>query len=150
MGVSEAAFYNWKAKYGGLEVSEGRHQQNFQLRLPSSTCSESQYSRIAAAVATLSEFAIPSVGIATAASASLPSAPGVPLPAVVLPCLPKTIKGPLFENGDARVASKRLNRFLRDSGVTVPGKVVQFAAPSSRQAPGCGRAGRYSARIAWA
>lgn len=23
-GISEATFYNWKAKYGGMEVSEGR------------------------------------------------------------------------------------------------------------------------------
>jgi integrase len=47
----------------------------------------------------------------------------VPLPAAVLPFLPNTIKGPLFA-GDARAASKRLNRFLRDSGVTAPGKVI--------------------------
>jgi putative transposase len=24
-GISEASFYNWKAKYGGLEVSEASH-----------------------------------------------------------------------------------------------------------------------------
>jgi integrase len=47
----------------------------------------------------------------------------VPLPAGVLPHLPKTIKGPLFQGGAPR-ASKRLNRFLRDSGVTAPGKVI--------------------------
>jgi len=47
----------------------------------------------------------------------------VPLPASVLPLLPKTIKGPLFRDGAPR-ASKRLNRFLRDSGIASPGKVV--------------------------
>lgn len=47
----------------------------------------------------------------------------VPFPAAVLPYLPKKITGPLFQ-GDAPHASKRLNRFLRDSGITAPGKVV--------------------------
>ena len=47
----------------------------------------------------------------------------VPLPAVVLPYLPKAIKGPLFQGG-AKPASKRLNRFLRDIGITDPRKVV--------------------------
>lgn len=26
-GISEASFYNWKAKYGGLEVSDARRLQ---------------------------------------------------------------------------------------------------------------------------
>jgi integrase len=47
----------------------------------------------------------------------------VPLPAAVLPHLPQTIRGSLFQ-GDAPRASKRLNRFLRDSGVAASGKVV--------------------------
>jgi integrase len=47
----------------------------------------------------------------------------VPLPAGVLPYLPKTINGPLFQ-GDARAASKRLNRFLNDCGIVDPRKVV--------------------------
>jgi integrase len=47
----------------------------------------------------------------------------VPLPAAVLPYLPKKITGPLFAGG-APAASKRLNRFLRDSGVAASGKVV--------------------------
>jgi integrase len=52
----------------------------------------------------------------------------VPLPAAVLPDLPKTIKGPLFvrkKNKDrSDAASKRLNRFLDDCGITDPRKVV--------------------------
>ena len=47
----------------------------------------------------------------------------VPLPTVVLPYLPKAIKGPLFAGGPP-AASKRLNRFLRDSGIAAAGKVV--------------------------
>ena len=47
----------------------------------------------------------------------------VPLPAGVLPCLPRTIKRPLFRGG-APAASKRLNRFLRDVGVGDARKVV--------------------------
>ena len=43
----------------------------------------------------------------------------VPLPAAVLPFLPKIIKGPLFAGG-APAASKRLNKFLRDSGIATP------------------------------
>ena len=39
----------------------------------------------------------------------------VPLPAAVLPFLPKSIRGPLF-NGGAPAASKRLNRFLPTLG----------------------------------
>ena len=30
MGVSEATFYNWKKKYGGLGVSELRRQKNLE------------------------------------------------------------------------------------------------------------------------
>jgi integrase len=52
----------------------------------------------------------------------------VPLPAAVLPYLPKSIKGPLFvrtKNKDpSDAASKRLNRFLDDCGITDPRKVV--------------------------
>src|SRR3954467_6919851 len=40
----------------------------------------------------------------------------VPLPAAVLPLLPRKIAGPLFLSGP-RVASKRLNRFLNDIGI---------------------------------
>jgi integrase len=47
----------------------------------------------------------------------------VPLPADVLPFLPKTIKGRLF-TGDPKRASKRLNRFLRDIGISDRNKVV--------------------------
>jgi putative transposase len=37
MGISEATFYNWKKKYGGLGVSELRHlrqleEENFKLK----------------------------------------------------------------------------------------------------------------------
>lgn len=28
-GISEATFYKWKAKYGGLEVSEARRLKSF-------------------------------------------------------------------------------------------------------------------------
>ena len=31
MGISEATFYNWKKKYGGLGVSELRRLKTFQL-----------------------------------------------------------------------------------------------------------------------
>jgi integrase len=52
----------------------------------------------------------------------------VPLPAAVLPYLPKAIKGPLFDrskNADpSDAASKRLNRFLDDSGIVDKRKVV--------------------------
>ena len=47
----------------------------------------------------------------------------VPLPAAVLPDLPKAIKGPLFK-GSIPAASKRLNRFLNDCGIDEPGKVL--------------------------
>ena len=52
----------------------------------------------------------------------------VPLPAAVLPYLPKSIKGPLFDrskNADpSDAASKRLNRFLDDCGIIDKRKVV--------------------------
>lgn len=52
----------------------------------------------------------------------------VPLPAAVLPCLPKSIGGPLFnrsKNADpSDAASKRLNRFLDDCGIVDKRKVV--------------------------
>lgn len=52
----------------------------------------------------------------------------VPLPAAVLPYLPKVIKGPLFDrskNADpSDAASKRLNRFLDGCGVVDKRKVV--------------------------
>jgi integrase len=47
----------------------------------------------------------------------------VPLPAGALAYLPKAIKGRLF-TGTAAAASKRLNRFLRDAGITDPRKVL--------------------------
>ena len=52
----------------------------------------------------------------------------VPLPETVLPHLPRSIVGPLFDrskNADpSDAASKRLNRFLDDIGITDPRKVV--------------------------
>jgi len=52
----------------------------------------------------------------------------VPLPAAVLPHLPKSINGPLFDrskNADpSDAASKRLNRFLDDCGIVDKRKVV--------------------------
>jgi integrase len=51
----------------------------------------------------------------------------VPLPAAVLPYLPKSIKGPMFartkHKDPSDAASKRLNRFLDDIGITDPRKV---------------------------
>ena len=47
----------------------------------------------------------------------------VPFPKDLLPHLPKAIKAPLFE-GTPAAASKRLNRFLRECGITDPRKVV--------------------------
>ena len=64
----------------------------------------------------------------------------VPLPATVLPYLPKLIKGPLFE-GNASAASKRLNRFLNDDcGIVDPRKVVhslRHRAQDRLRAAGC-------------
>jgi integrase len=52
----------------------------------------------------------------------------VPLPATVLPYLPKSIKGPLFDrskNADpSDAASKRLNRFLDDCSIVDKRKVI--------------------------
>jgi integrase len=65
----------------------------------------------------------------------------VPLPAAVLPYLPKVIKGPLFEGGARRAsASKRLNRFLNDCGIVDPRKVVhslRHRAQDRLRAAGC-------------
>jgi integrase len=52
----------------------------------------------------------------------------VPLPAVVLPHLPKRITGPLFDRSKnvdpSDAASKRLNRFLDDIGIVDKRKVI--------------------------
>jgi integrase len=63
----------------------------------------------------------------------------VPLPAGVLPHLPKSIKGRLFEGG-APAASKRLNRFLNDCGIADARKVVhslRHRAQDRLRAAGC-------------
>ncbi len=63
----------------------------------------------------------------------------VPLPADALPYLPKVIKGPLFE-GTAAQASKRLNRFLNECGITDKRKVVhslRHRAQDRLRAAGC-------------
>jgi integrase len=63
----------------------------------------------------------------------------VPLPAGVLPHLPKSIKGRLFEGG-APAASKRLNRFLNDCGIVDARKVVhslRHRAQDRLRAAGC-------------
>lgn len=41
MGVSEATFYNWKAKYGGMEVSDVKKMKEMEAEL-------SQYKKIVA------------------------------------------------------------------------------------------------------
>ena len=67
----------------------------------------------------------------------------VPLPAAVLPFLPKVIKGPLFPKDTkdpADAASKRLNRFLDDCGIVDPRKVVhsfRHRAQDRLRAAGC-------------
>jgi integrase len=68
----------------------------------------------------------------------------VPLPAAVLPYLPKSIKGPLFDrskNTDpSDAASKRLNRFLREIGIVDKRKVVhslRHRAQDRLRAAGC-------------
>ena len=33
LGISEATFYNWKAKYGGIEVSDVTRMQQMELEL---------------------------------------------------------------------------------------------------------------------
>ena len=52
-----------------------------------------------------------------------PSWRRVPLPSEFLECLPVTIKGRLF-SGSAHNASTRLNRWLREIGITDPAKTV--------------------------
>jgi integrase len=67
----------------------------------------------------------------------------VPLPATVLPYLPKTIEGPLFKSeyaDPADAASKKLNRFLDDIGIADPRKVVhslRHRAQDRLRAAGC-------------
>lgn len=41
MGISEPTFYNWKAKYGGMEVSDVRKMKEMEVEL-------SQYKKIVA------------------------------------------------------------------------------------------------------
>ena len=41
MGISEATFYNWKAKYGGMEVNDVKRMKEMEVEL-------SQYKRIVA------------------------------------------------------------------------------------------------------
>jgi integrase len=48
----------------------------------------------------------------------------VPLPAKLLPHLPPIIKGQLFPDDDSHCASTRLNRFLRQIGITDKAKVI--------------------------
>src|SRR6266481_6074726 len=63
----------------------------------------------------------------------------VPLPAAVLPFLPRKLEGRLFP-GDPRAASKRLNRFLNDVGIRDPRKVVhslRHRAQDRLRAAGC-------------
>ena len=67
----------------------------------------------------------------------------VPLPAAVLPFLPKAIRGPLFVSSDADpadAASKKLNRFLDDCGIVDRAKVVhslRHRAQDRLRAAGC-------------
>jgi integrase len=63
----------------------------------------------------------------------------VPLPAAVLPFFPRKLEGRLFP-GDARAASKRLNRFLNDVGIADRRKVVhslRHRAQDRLRAAGC-------------
>ena len=63
----------------------------------------------------------------------------VPLPAAVLPFLPRKIEGPLFP-GDPRAASKRLNRFLNGLSIEDRRKVVhslRHRAQDRLRAAGC-------------
>ncbi|MEH2563213.1 site-specific integrase [Bradyrhizobium sp. AZCC 2289] len=63
----------------------------------------------------------------------------VPLPAAVLPFLPRKIEGRLFP-GDPRAASKRLNRFLNGVGIEDRRKVVhslRHRAQDRLRAAGC-------------
>jgi len=75
----------------------------------------------------------------------------VPLPAAVLPHLPKSIRGPLFDrskNADpSDAASKRLNRFLDDCGIVDMRKVVhslRHRAQDRLRAAGCPEDVRWS------
>jgi putative transposase len=43
LGISEATFYNWKAKYGGMEVSEVKRSKDLEAEL-------SQYKKMYAEV----------------------------------------------------------------------------------------------------
>ncbi len=67
----------------------------------------------------------------------------VPLPAAVLEYLPKRIHGPLFTSkykDPVDAASKRLNRFLDDCGITDPRKVIhslRHRAQDRLRAAGC-------------
>ena len=63
----------------------------------------------------------------------------VPLPASVLPFLPRRIDGRLFP-GDSRAASKRLNRFLKRLGIWDRRKVLhslRHRAQDRLRAAGC-------------
>ena len=63
----------------------------------------------------------------------------VPLPAAMLPYLPKVIHGPLFAGGTP-AASKRLNKFIRRIGIVDKGKVVhslRHRAQDRLRAAGC-------------
>jgi len=63
----------------------------------------------------------------------------VPLPASVLPYLPKKITGRLF-SGDVNSASRRLNPWLRKIGITDPAKVIhslRHRAQDQLRAAGC-------------
>lgn len=75
----------------------------------------------------------------------------VPLPAAVLPYLPKSIKGPLFDLTKHRdpsdAASKHLNRFLDNIGITDPRKVahsLRHRAQDRLRAAGCPEDVRWS------
>jgi len=75
----------------------------------------------------------------------------VPLPAAVLPYLPKSIKEPLFaltkHKDPSDAASKRLNRFLDDIGITDPRKVahsLRHRAQDRLRAAGCPEDVRWS------
>jgi integrase len=64
----------------------------------------------------------------------------VPLPADVLPHLPKQIQGQLFKAEPRGQASKRLMRFLRSAGIDDPRKVVhslRHRAQDRLRAAGC-------------
>jgi integrase len=63
----------------------------------------------------------------------------IPLPAAVLPHLPGVINRPPFGT-DPRAASKRLNRFLNETGIVDPRKVIhslRHRAQDRLRAAGC-------------